>query len=690
VPDRNERLNTLSRVITGYFQDAAEAKSVREPVLRRAYRETDPSYVAPSVPHPKIKTPYLFAVLNTKLSFLQQALTANGRYVHLEPVAPEYADVAPTITHAVDFQFRNRAAQNPENLETGFAEGFRYGDNYWIGKWFEHVSTGASGVKYEPLNINDVYPDPWAGRFYILRRFVTLQQLFSEAEARSHFDGGVAARAFKKVEKAVRDQNTSFTKRYGWHWAGFHENSFPSEFGRIGGDDSHGSSNTMPQDDPANVRITLLEYHETDPDGIVATIIPDFPNQQNPDHLFFAEPTPHPYKRCQVVRWAPYPVGKEAYAYSLYEIVGGLSKLNSFSLRASARRIQRYADPAVLHRKRAKINPVFLRSQSNVAIPVGEPDDVQYMDPPAGGDMHQVLAALTKNTMDMGLGESEQRRGRAGGADSATEAALAAQAGNSGDALIAMRAFRVIEDLADLTLRIMRVHVQRDTLIPILGERTAQANTILTPGILEHEYWVRAAGSTQGGMAPEARNRELMAMFAQFAQTGLFDPKAVADQLLTTMGFTSPDRFYIQKSAPLPVPPEMEHRQLLEAQDIRVSPQDDHQAHLQAHQTELLLIQQGVQPEPLPGYAGKLERHIFEHTNMLLQAQAAGEGVSPQQVQTDPFTAAQAGQPGQPAAFTSATSDINQQRQAPNEGRAPQPGFAPGREGVVLANGQGL
>lgn len=695
-------------IIHGYFRDAAEAKSRRETTLEDAYRRTDPSYVPDSVAHPKVKSPYLYSVLNTKLAWLIRAIKANGLWVRAE-TAPEYGEAGHVVTQAINAQFENRPLQNERTLLSGLGQGFKYGDHWWLLRWFDNGLHW--GVRFINLHVNDVFPDPWENRFVILRRYLTLKELADEAAVLSApvmveapdpetgemtlqpqldrngkpvmRDGGVAYRALKKVEEAVSEGKIS--GRYGWNWT-VHKNTWPAGYDRVSGsDDFAGSQEVSPEDDPANVRITMLEFHETDDDGLVAKIIPDNPHEAGGEDLMFQKAVEQPYGRCQLFRWSPYPVDDECYGYSLSEIVGFLADLHDFSLRASARRVQRFADPAILHRRHAKIKPICLRSQSNIAIDVEQMEDVKYMDPPAGGDMHHLMFMLTKQTMDMGVGESDQRRGQVAGAPSATEAAIAEQAGSAQDYLVASRAFMVIEDMGDMILRILRKHVTEEKLVPSLGDRTA-ALIRLQPEILDHHYWIRIGGTPLGGN-PHARLTNLRSIFQSTANTGAWDIPSVIEFMLRETGYVNTDQFLVVKKGPPPVEPSLEHKMLEAKQNLRVSPRDDHQRHIMEHVALVLNAQRGLSGLPVDDLRLLME-HIAQHQAawMMQQQQAQmpmGQGTGPA-----PFLPSQAGQPGQPATFTQRTANVNQERQAPNNGGAPQPATAPGRVGILTGSRQ--
>lgn len=706
MPTKAERLDLSAKVIRGYFIDASEAAHSRLDARRNAYRRTDPSYVPENIPHPRVKTPYLFAVKNTKLSWLIRAIKANGKWVNIQPQTFEYQEAAHAVESLVNAQFRNRPLRNEAAIISGLDQGFKYGDHYWLLKWHDD-GAGHWGVQWKNLNANDVFPDPWEQRHYLLRRFITVGELANEARVLSapltqkivdpitgveteqpvtdergnpvYRDGGVAKKALDSVLKTI-EEGTVF-QRYGWMWTQ-HKNTFPSEFGRYDGtDDMPGgkTSNVTAEMDPFNARVTILEYHETAPNGVVAKIIPD--GISGHEDLFLQEPTPNPYGKCQIVRWSPYPVDDEAFGYSLSEIVGGLAELRDFSLRASARRVQRIVDTPIKHRRRAKIAPMYLRSQSNVAIPVDEMDDIEYMDPPNGADLHHITDVIAKGTMDEGLGESEMRRGAVGGASSATEASIAEQAGSTGDYLVATRAFMCIEDAAELMVSILRVHITEDTAVPFLGERTAKLVT-LKSDYLKHNYWISVGGSVLGGN-PSLRLTNLLSLYGQTKDTMQWDTRTLIQHGIREIGYHA-DEFLAVKQGPAPLPPEIEHSMLRAKQGMRVSPQDDDMAHLRAHGAERLLVEAGAAALDPMDYQTLL-RHIAEHMTsmqmkMMMQAQQAmGGGQQPPQQGAQPFMPHEAGMPGQPATYNARTADVNAQRQAPNEGAAPQPQAAPGR-----------
>ena len=703
---RKARNTTTAKVIHAYFRDASDAKAEREETLKDSYRAVDPHYLPEKIGHPRVKSGHLWAVKNTKLSWLLRAIKANGVWARAEAV-PEYRDAAVTVTKAIQSQFTHRPFGNERSIESGLDQAFPFGDHYWMWRW-EEDGVGNYGVKCVNLNIFDVFPDPWEGRWIILRRFVTLSELARMANTLSeplmeevpdpltgktqrvpvldekgkpaYRDGGVARRTFKKVERAVK--KGEILTRWGWHYT-THKNTMPSDTGRYSGSDDFGGSDQVDgEDDPANVRVPILEWHETAPDGVVAKIIPDAGDRKakDRDDLFLQEATQHPYAKCQIVRYSPWPAYDEAWGYTLDEIAGDKQKLKDFAIRASARRTQRYADPAIKFNRRGQVPAVGLRSQSNVAIPLGDMGDIEYMDPPAGGDMHHLLSLLMTQGIDLVTGESEQRRGGVGGASSATEAAIAEQGGSTMDFLIATHAFLAIEESADLILRILRKHVQgrSELLIPFLGRRTVEMLR-LTPEILDNHYWIRIGGSVLGGN-PQMRGQNLLNIATQLGPTGAIDFNAVAEFALTESGFNA-DTFLTAKQGPVPVPPDIEHEMLEQREYLQVSPQDNHEEHMAAHGAELQLRQ--ADPLTDPDLAQELLRHLLEHQMALSLQQQAQAGGGQEQGGAKPFQPSDAGKPGQPAAFNARTAGVNQERQAPNNGGAPQPAIAPGRIGVL-------
>lgn len=693
----------FAKLVKNYYLDDAEARTPRETEWNRAYKRILPSYIDQSkVKGPfKIKVPYCWRTLEVQIGQLMSQTDANGRWAFVRSTTPEHGDIGEIVSDALEFQFRYKTADltcdNEMQMETAGRLGLGYGNGAALVEWNTDTKT-CQVTAFDPF---DLFLDWKHGRHIILRRVVTLAELEvmcrSVSEDRIEYepdpmtgeevpinlgprDGGKALTAFRKVLRATKDGT-----RTGWLHENFtadHSRARQSDANRVeGDDDGQDDYYVSAKDDPYNARVTVLEYHETGGSNpTVAWVLPSFGGPED-DLVIRAEAAP--YGCCQIVPFVPRPIDKEQYGLGIPEVVGHTNEAMDVFYRAALRYYVRVADPAVLYRKGLRLKQEYLRSQSGISIPVDDTvADMRYMEPPHNPGMHQAAFLFARAMADLGTGESEQRRGQVGGASSATEAAIAEAASTMTDRRIFWRWRRFVEQVGRVMLAIMKVHVTEDTMIPVVGRRAAMFRR-LKPEFLRGDYEV-VFGGNSAGMTPVQRQAGFRQIAQTYAQSGVVDIAALARADLHELGVPDPDRFLTVKSRPPSVSPRHEHMALFDfAEEIEVSPDDDHMAHVLAHLKE----QQKRLGHPA---APLMQQHIAMHM-AAIQAQAAAQmQAAGPQAGPAPFSPEQAGMPGQPAAFTPATAGLNDQRQMSNggaPGRSPGPSVVPNRAVGALAMG---
>jgi hypothetical protein len=679
----------LARNVHNWYLDDASARRPREEEWDRSYKRLLPSYVDESkIKGPfKLKVPYCYRVLEVQTGQLMSQTEANGRWALARGLNPESAWTGEIVSDLIESQFRYSAADinldNEMRMETCARLGLGYGNTAGYVEW----STYHKCCSVTALDPYDLFLDWRHNRHYIIRRVVTLGELeemcqsFSEdvvvdgpvdpatGEATKVSlgprDGGKAIAAFKRILKSVESGEVT-----GWlneSYAADHSRSRQSNASRISGsDDGIDEGQVTAKDDPYNARVTLLEYHETREEGIVAVIVAS----GGPEEGVVIRKERQPYGVCQIVPFVPRPVDKEVYGLGIPEVVGHTAEGMDIFYRAGLRWTVRVADPAVLYRKGLRLRQEYLRTQSGISIPVDDTvNDIRYMEPPHSANLHQMAFLFARSMADMGTGETDQRRGQVGGASSATEAAIAEAGASITDRRIFWRWRRFVQQVSRVMLEILKVHVTEEIAVPILGAARAGSFMRLKPEWLKGRYEVLFGGNT-GGMTPVQRQAGFRNIAQSYAAAGVVDLAALARADLRELGVPDPDAFMTVKDQPENVPPRREHMALFDfGQDIEVSPKNDHMTHILSHMKEM----QRRQGHPaLPLLQEHLQIHMAAYQMQMAQQQQ-------QQAQAPagaaPMRPDQAGQPGQPASFQPATADVNAQRQQSNNGT---PGHPPG------------
>lgn len=717
MPSRETKDERLARIVCARYLDAAEARAPRDSAWNDARKRYEPSYIDKTLVKrpPYVKVPYLFRTVNVQVSQLLSASEANGLWVRARSTTPEHGSVGEIVTNLLQTQFEFKTSDlrysNSESLERCARMGLLYGDSYVHLGFYEDDDEW--GVKISLLDPFDVFPDWKAYRYVIVRRRVTLAELAEIAQTLSSpirepiidpttgqpmtspetgeilynetpRDGGRAERAFKsilkQIESGMADGNT-LLQRDGYTE---HGNSRTTNLSRVEGHDEGGEDGVSAEDDPYNVRITILQYCETRRDGILAQVIPGF-GRDGDDVILQSEP--NPYRVCPVVKFTPHPVDNEVYGYGLGEILGQLAEVMDYNLRSQIRLIAKNADAPLLHRRSARIRRDYLRSPTGKSIEV---DDVAtamgYLSPSTDQGLFAFGLNFGKQIADLATGESEIRRGAAAGADSATEAAIAESMGSIIDRLLFRRWRKFIEQCGKVMLEVLKVHVDEVQAIPLLG-RDSDEFLKLRPEFLTGTFEVEFAGSSVG-MNPQAEVAGLMNFGQAFGASGVIDMVGLARLVARKMGVRNPDDILAAKSGRPKVSSRHENTALFEfAQEIEVHPEDNDLQHILDHAKAMRRLQAEVPNHPgIPAMQEHLQMHLVAYQQKMAAQQGQQPGGGP-----IPFQLGQVGAPGQPASLQPATAGVNDARQSSNfnaAGQAPGGPTVPGRQmGQIVTGG---
>jgi len=695
---QKKRDKALADLVTARYRASAEQRIPRVEAWDKSYDNHDPAYIdktkVKSAPY--VKFPYLHRVTLQQAALLMEANDANGRWNHALPTTSGTRESAEAVTEFLEVQYRQKSPDfflNNRAVAKRVARmGLKYGNSYYLAQWERHPSWW--GVRWVSLDPYDVYLDAAHGRFYIVRRVITLGQLSDLALGLSApligqdpdtgedievppRDGGRALKAVRKVEREIKAGNGG-AYVYDANWDG-HGNSRRFTRNRVQGDGTElEDAYVSNADDPFNAPITVLEYYETPGEGLIAKVIPGFDNGEN--LVFQAEQ--NPYGACPIVPFVPHPVDNEYYGLGNGETAGPLAEVMDWALRGELAMIGATAWAPLLYKRRANLRKQYLKSIYGLAIEVQDKDDLGWMQPPSSTGVHTLAQNVAQQAADFGTGESDVRRGDVGSSRSATASAIAETAGNVTDRDIYSQWRDTQEQLGHVCLAIAKVHVARTELIPILGRHTERFYK-LKPEFLEGQWEVQFGGNPLGANTTQQISATLNILQAG-AQSGELDTRELLREVILLTGKRDPDRFLARKDPPPPMPPQDEHSALLRfGQMPIISPQDNHLEHWQAHGQ---LLQQ--MPQTHPQYSG-LMFHAQMH-GQLLQQQMAPQGPGaqgaggPQALQPG-----QVGAAGQPATMQPSTADINQTRNGSNVaagGQAPGPtGSVPNRQlgGVV-------
>lgn len=693
-----KRDKLFASIYTARFVESADARGPREKAWNDARKRYDPAYIDKTKIRtpPYVKRPYVWRTVNTQVEQLLTAAEANGTFVRARSTTPDNGPVGEVVTQALDNNFRAKTADiafsNEEGLERVARFGMLYGNGWTHCEYFEQP--GSWGVKYVPLDPFDCFPDWKHNRWIMVRRKVTLAEMGDLAKAWSRevpvgvgpdnevitgpADGGRALRAFRALERQIKQRGQAGTIS-DLH---SHANTRQVTLGRVS-DTDEGADVVPGDEDPSNVRVTLIQYHETRHDGLVAMIVPGFGTSDD-DLLFVREQ--NPYGACTIVPFVPHPVDNEVYGYGKGEIVGHLAEAMDYTFRSGLRVIAKTADAPLLHRRRAKLGKSFLRNPSGKTAEVDDvTGDAAYLPMPAQANVAFDFATkITQEAADMATGESEQRRGSIGKSSATATAAAIAEAGsNNVDRALFRRWRKFIEQLGHVTLQIMRTHITEDKAIPILG-RDSETFLRLKPEFLKSTFSVEFGGSANS-MNVQQNIAGLLNLAQTFAPMQVLDLPAVARKVIRLMGEPDPDALLAIKTPRPQVSARHENIAIFQfGQEAEPHPEDNHQEHLALHFTEFQKIQQSVPNHPALQI---MQRHIQGHMFVLQQQQGAAmqegggaPGGAPNIAQ---------GGPGQALTGQGQASQIDAQRQVPNQqaaGQAPG-GIAPNRQVGQIAQG---
>jgi hypothetical protein len=690
----------LADLVTARYRAAAEQRIPRVDAWDRSYDNHDPAYINKTKVKspPYVKFPYLHRVTTQQTALLMEANDANGRWLHALPTTQGTREGAEAVTEFLEVQYRQKAADfhlnNRTALKRAATMGLKYGNSFVLCQWERHPAWW--GVRLVALDPYDVYLDASHGRFYIVRRVVTLAQLRDLAQGISAplyedgqdpdtgepvqielppRDGGRALGAVRKVEREIRAGNAP-TYVYD-ALSDAHGNSRRYTRNRVQGDGIElVDTYVAAADDPFNAPICVLEYYEAHGEGLIAKVIPAFDGGES---LVF-QSEQNPYGACPIAPFTPYPVDNEYYGLGNGEIVGPLSEVMDWALRGELAMIGATAWAPLLYKRSANLRKQYLKSIYGLAIQVGDASDLQWMQPPSSTGVHTLAHNVTQKAADFGTGESDVRRGDVGQSRSATASAIAETAGNTTDRNIYSQWRDTQEQIGYICLALAKVHVARTELIPILGRHTERFYK-LKPEFLEGNWEVQFGGNPLGANTTQQIAATLNILQAG-APSGELDVREVLREVIMLTGKRDPDRFLLRKDPPPPLSVEDEHTALLRfGQMPQVSPQDNHLEHWEGHGQ---LLQQMPPNDPR---AAALLLHTRVH-GQLLQQQMAPQGQQggggPQALQPG-----QVGAPGQPATMQPSTIGVDQVRNGSNVaagGQAPGPtGSVPGRAigGVV-------
>lgn len=685
---------------------ADEQRKPRIAVWKKSYRDHDPQYIDKTkvTRDPKVKIPYAHRVLSTQVTTLLSATEANGRWLNAQPVTPDEGystrmrDRAEAVTEFLENQ--HRAKSSDVNLNNIAAEervaqmGLKYGNSDFYPEFVRGNNWWA--FRFNSMSPFDTWRDARHGRFYIVRRYPTISKLAQLAngllkESSTRAEERSAQKALKVVRKLLRLAKEGKVVRFGErHMERDTDRRFEYDrvAGRSGTSDEDDEYRVRPQDDPWNVTVELLEVHETDRDGRLIQVVPDWGGDDN--LVFRAEK--NRYGACQIIPFAPHTVDNEFYGYGNGEVIGLLADAMNYNLRAALYAVGSQGSPPLLVSRHAGVKARDTRNLYGKVIRVRDPQrDFMWMPPNIGPGFHQIGQEIAKQAADFALGENDLRRGDASSSGSATAAAIGERFSNLTDQNIFRRWRDSTEQLGHVLVRMAAVHLTRTELIPILGRKTTHFLP-LHPDDLKGEWFISFGGNPHG-----ASSMQMFQMHSQiverFGALGEIDVREAAREMYRLMGERDPDRFLTRKDDVEPVDPETENVMLMDGQSVQMSVRDDHHRHIQSHQQALRELVASIEADWGAGSAQFDHRvfgyqfHVMQHHQALQPAQGPGGGGGGAQ----PLQPQQAGQQGQPMSFQPGVSDLNERRQVSNQqagGGAPGPPTVPDRRvGSIVNNG---
>lgn len=696
----------LADLVCNRWQTADDARAPRVVKWDESYRDHDPAYIdrqAVTRP-PYIKYPYLDRVRVLQTSMISDATEAGGRWMWAQHLSADDDSRrrSESATEYLEWVYHRPAEAvhktNRMACDRVGQMGLTYGEAYF------HVRWKRGYVCWESVSPYDVWPDPRHGEWFIVLRTVTLARLLDIAKGISDpsteegfdvqtgervsielppRDGGRAMRTFKAVEKAIRsgltqDQwavrtssSTDMDRRY--------------DTGRVSGDPVHDMDRYVaPEDDPFNAEITILECHETHPDGMISAVIPGFQGGEN----LVLQSERNPYKACTLVRFMPRFIDNEQFGIGNGESAGGPAKALDYNFRASLAVIAAHGWPALLNTRRSNLRKNFMGSIYGLTIDVDNiATDLGFLNPPAiGAGYHQIGMQIAQMGADMGTGEGAKDPNKVAGAGSATQGAILESYASKADRAILRQWAATMEQLAHVTMAVSGIHITETQLIPVLGRKTP-GFVEMRPEMFEGPWYFRFGGSTRNATQALASHLNIAQTYSQL---GDLDTRESLREAYRLAGERDPERFLLRKDEPIPVEPSREHLMILDGQMPVVSPREELLKHWQEH---MLTLQNWMRSMP-PGdpRLSRLQTHLIA-TQMALQAQMMqmGGGQPGSAGGVQPLAPQEVGTQGQPATMQPMTAGINEQRQASNgaaAGQAPGPtGSVPGRAVGNLVQG---
>lgn len=686
-----ESFAKVARRIKGRWLESAFARTEMEEERVLDYRRSDPQYVNEQnvKSPPRVKYPYLWQANRKKVGWLWQQLGLDPSWRTVTPAAREYRDKGPLLTRVLEqnlaLPHHDMKKANDVVLLRYLNMGLKYGLSYITARWEEDPEWW--GVRHEHVRWEDVYFDWKAARWQVVRSYTPVHSVLEQVMAlvdipvidpdskeevpnAADLIAGNAEHLLREVEKG-----TTSMHRYD-HWYSVDANRHQRDIGRVSDDDEYGDTFWVdPGDDPLNMRVPVLEYHERRRHGFVIKVIPAF-GANGEDLLLACHPSP--YRFNQLIPFVPFWVDDEEQGNSLSYTVGHLDEVLSFSLRKQLRFFARWADPAVLYRSGVRIRRQDQEILSNRTIEVEDKDDITVLDAPSAAGMHQMAMMLTRTVMDEGIAESQQRRGQVD-EGTATGQRIAQQNSTIDDGLIALCAKHSLRQLSYLTLEIMRNHLTTEKSVAMHGLEGGLEIMELKPEYLQTSHVIQLQPQLVAA-SPEEKAAAVLSAFERFGPAVMDPTKSYMEyaRLLDIRG----DALLAQMQTVKPKDPKIEHHAMMFLnQGVVPSPRENVQEHLMKHYAFESEIQRSLPPEHP---AHKLIReHIMLTEQMLqMQQQAMGGGGggagTPQRV--GPGEAPHGGPGNQQT--PSGASQLQQMRTLGGAQGAQTP-FAGGREAVV-------
>lgn len=628
----------LASSIVSKYQAAAFARRPREEEWWKARKRYEPSWVdkAKVKRAPYVKNPYVYRTTNNQTSRLLRAARANGQYAVVRSSTPEHGAVGEIVGNFVERQFRRKGASlrdsNPRALKMLAHGGKLYGNGILHLCWYE--SDYDWGVRFQNIDLFDVFPDWKDYRWIVLRRRVTVaeigdivrtlsapsgEKLGEDPETGEAIyspepsDGGRAQKAFDKILKMVKKGHRNISGR----GDGLSDDPRDKqiELDRI--DDNYDSDDGLEvPDDPFNVQIEVLEYYETRHDGIIAKIVPGFGDGED----LVLQKGVNPYGVCPLVPFTPSPIDSEFWGFGVGEIVGPLAEAMDYMLRSQLRLVAKNADAPLLHRRSLRLSRQFLASPTGASVEVDDiTNAIGYLAPNHDQGLYSFALGLSQEVADMATGSSASQRGQASGSKTATANAIAEEGGQVNTDLEVDEWGETLEQIARVIVAMAKVHITEEKAIPLVG-RNADAFVALRPEYLTGTFEIEYGGARMD-MTPSQELTAVLNYAQTFGPSGVANIPYLAREAARKSGANDPDRWVVAGAAKPKVSPRSENSMVFTfGMDIEVHPEDDDMAHMTAHQRDL---QRVAQEDPShPGIA-KMVEHLGQHQFAMQQKQMA-------------------------------------------------------------------